>query len=80
MPTLTLPCASLVAPTYITIHNVLRNPVYAGAFVYGKTRNECYVDEDGTVRERISGNSVCRGKSGTLFLPETVVGFTDWGV
>src|SRR5262249_26142248 len=35
-----------VTPTYIAIDNVLRNPVYAGAYVYGKTRNECYVDED----------------------------------
>jgi DNA invertase Pin-like site-specific DNA recombinase len=42
-----------IAPTYTAIYNVLRNPVYAGAYVYGKTRNERYVDEHGTVRKRI---------------------------
>jgi hypothetical protein len=25
-----------VAPTYISIYNVLSNPVYAGVYVYGK--------------------------------------------
>lgn len=29
-----------VAPTYTAIHNVLSNPVYAGAYCYGKTRQE----------------------------------------
>jgi hypothetical protein len=35
------------------IYNVLSNPVYAGAYVYGKTRQERYVDEQGTVRRRV---------------------------
>ena len=30
-------------PTYIAIHHVLTNPVYAGAYCYGKTRNERYI-------------------------------------
>ena len=42
-----------VTPSYAAIYNVLSNPVYAGAYVYGKTRNERYVDERGTVRKRI---------------------------
>src|SRR6516165_4263706 len=42
-----------VAPTYTAIYDMLRNPVYAGAYVYGKTRNESYVDEHGIVRKRI---------------------------
>jgi DNA invertase Pin-like site-specific DNA recombinase len=41
-----------VAPTYTKIHQVLTNPVYAGAYVYGKSRHERYVDEAGRVRKR----------------------------
>ena len=42
-----------VTPTYTAIHHVLTNPVYAGAYTYGKTRYQRYVDEHGTVRKRI---------------------------
>ena len=42
-----------VAPTYTAIHHVLTNPVYAGAYVYGRTRSERYVDPDGTIQQRI---------------------------
>jgi hypothetical protein len=42
-----------IVPSYAAIYSVLSNPVYAGAYVYGKTRNERYVDEQGTVRKRI---------------------------
>ena len=39
-----------VTPTYAKVHQVLTNPVYAGAYVYGKTRQEHYVDENGKVK------------------------------
>jgi len=42
-----------VAPTYTAIHNVLTNPAYAGAYAYGKSRNERYVDDSGTIRKRV---------------------------
>ncbi len=41
-----------VTPTYTKIHQVLANPVYAGAYTYGKTRSERYVDEAGRLRKR----------------------------
>jgi len=41
-----------VVPTYTKIHQVLTNPVYAGAYVYGKSRHERYVDDLGRVRKR----------------------------
>jgi DNA invertase Pin-like site-specific DNA recombinase len=41
-----------VVPTYSAIHNVLTNPVYAGAYVFGKTRVERFVDANGRVRQR----------------------------
>ena len=34
-----------VKPTYTAILNVLHNPVYAGSYVYGKSKCERYVDE-----------------------------------
>jgi len=42
-----------VVPTYTALHHILTNPVYAGAYTYGKTKYERYVDEYGTVRKRI---------------------------
>ena len=39
-----------VTPTYHQIHSVLENPVYAGAYAFGKTRRERYVDEHGQPR------------------------------
>jgi DNA invertase Pin-like site-specific DNA recombinase len=40
-------------PTYHQIHSVLENPVYAGAYAFGKTRRERYVDEHGQTRQRM---------------------------
>jgi DNA invertase Pin-like site-specific DNA recombinase len=48
-----LPEMRWVTPSYTKIHEVLTNPVYAGAYVYGKTRCERYVDETGRVRKRM---------------------------
>ncbi len=41
-----------VAPTYHAVHRVLTHPSYAGAYVYGLTRQERYVDEQGRTRTR----------------------------
>jgi hypothetical protein len=39
-------------PTYTAIHSILTNPVYAGAYVYGKTRHERVLDEEGKIKRR----------------------------
>lgn len=39
-------------PTYHQVHSVLTNPAYAGAYAFGKTRRERYVDEHGQPRKR----------------------------
>ena len=39
-------------PTYTAIHSILTNPVYAGAYVYGKSRHERVLDEDGKIKRR----------------------------
>ncbi len=41
-----------VKPTYVALHSVLSNPVYVGAYAYGKSRCERSVDETGRVRKR----------------------------
>ncbi len=40
-------------PTYHQIHSVLESPVYAGAYAFGKTRRERYIDEHGNTRQRM---------------------------
>jgi hypothetical protein len=42
-----------VTPSYHQIHSVLESPVYAGAYAFGKTRRERYVDEQGNTRQRL---------------------------
>jgi DNA invertase Pin-like site-specific DNA recombinase len=42
-----------VAPTYYALHQILTHPVYAGAYTYGKTKSERYVDEHGAVKKRM---------------------------
>lgn len=64
-----------VSPTYAKIHQVLTNPVYAGAYVYGKTRYERYVDENGKVRKRV--RKLPRSEWAVL-IPDHHEGFIDW--
>jgi len=64
-----------VAPTYTAIHKVLANPVYAGAYVYGKTRRERFVDTDGTIQQRI--RRLPRAEWAVLILDHHE-GFIDW--
>lgn len=42
-----------VKPSYGMIHQVLTHPIYAGAYVYGRRRQDTVVDESGTARKRI---------------------------
>lgn len=64
-----------VTPTYTALHHVLTSPVYAGAYVYGKTRQERYLDETGRIRKRI--RHLPRSEWGVL-LPHHHDGFIDW--
>ncbi|HTY29231.1 MAG TPA: recombinase family protein, partial [Mycobacterium sp.] len=41
-----------VEPTYRAVHNVLTHPAYAGAYAFGRTRQQRSVDPDGTIRVR----------------------------
>ncbi len=41
-----------VTPSYDEVLKVLTNPAYAGAYAFGKTRRERYIDEQGRPRKR----------------------------
>jgi DNA invertase Pin-like site-specific DNA recombinase len=64
-----------LAPTYTAIHAVLSNPVYAGAYAFGKSRTEQFVDEQGIVRKRI--RMLPRGQWAVL-IPGHHEGYIDW--
>jgi DNA invertase Pin-like site-specific DNA recombinase len=64
-----------VAPTYHAVHQVLTNPVYAGAYTYGKTRFERYVDTQGAVRKRMRHLPVDQW---AVLIRDHHPGFIDW--
>jgi DNA invertase Pin-like site-specific DNA recombinase/predicted DNA-binding transcriptional regulator AlpA len=64
-----------VTPTYTAIHHILTNPVYAGAYAYGKSRCERYVDEHGAVKKRMRHLPL---EQWPVLIPEHHPGFSDW--
>lgn len=62
-------------PTYTAIHHILTNPVYAGAYCYGKTRRERYVDEQGQIRQRIRH---LPQSEWAVLIPDHHEGYIDW--
>lgn len=64
-----------ITPAYTAIHQVLTNPAYAGAYAYGKTRQERYVDQTGRLRKRL--RRLPRSQWSVL-IPEHHEGFIDW--
>jgi DNA invertase Pin-like site-specific DNA recombinase len=64
-----------VAATYHALHQVLTNPVYAGAYTYGKTKYERYVDENGAVRKRIRNLPMDQW---SVLIQDHHPGFIDW--
>jgi excisionase family DNA binding protein len=64
-----------VRASYGAVHDLLTNPVYAGAFVFGRSRQSKYLDANGRVRRRtvelpIEQWSVC--------IPEHHPGYVSW--
>ncbi len=62
-------------PTYTAIHHILTNPVYAGAYCYGKTRRERYVDDQGQIKKRIRHLPQAEW---AVLIPEHHEGYIDW--
>lgn len=66
-----------VAASYTAIHSVLTNPVYGGAYVYGKSRSERFVDENGQLKQRM--RRLPRAEWSVL-IPDHHPGFIDWRI
>ena len=64
-----------VSPTYTAIHHIFTNPVYAGAYAYGKTRCERYVDDQGSVKKRLRHLPL---EQWAVLIPDHHPGFIDW--
>jgi DNA invertase Pin-like site-specific DNA recombinase len=64
-----------VDASYTAIHHVLTNPVYAGAYAYGKTRQETTLDAAGVRRKHI--RHLPRSEWQVL-ITEHHPGFIDW--
>jgi len=64
-----------IDPSYIAVYHVLTNPVYAGAYAYGKSRHEVILDASGTRKKRV--RKLPRSQWSVL-LPNHHEGFIDW--
>ena len=64
-----------VEPTYHAVHNVLTHPAYAGAYVFGKTRQQRHVDADGVPRVR---RRKLPQEQWEVLIPDHHAGFIDW--
>jgi DNA invertase Pin-like site-specific DNA recombinase len=64
-----------VAPTYHAVHNVLTHPAYAGAYVFGRTRAERYVGDDGVLRTR---RRTLAQPDWEVLITDHHPGFIDW--
>jgi DNA invertase Pin-like site-specific DNA recombinase len=64
-----------VEPTYHAVHTTLTHPAYAGAYVYGRTRDERCLGPDGALRTR--RRKLPRDQWEVL-IPDHHPGFTGW--
>ena len=64
-----------VEASYTAIHHVLTNPVYAGAYAYGKSRQETMLDAAGARTKRV--RQLPRSEWQVL-IPDHHPGFIDW--
>jgi hypothetical protein len=70
-----IPEITWVEPTYHAVHSTLTHPAYAGAYVYGRTRKERYLDRSGALRQR--SRRLPRDQWEVL-IPGHHPGFIDW--
>jgi DNA invertase Pin-like site-specific DNA recombinase len=70
-----IPEITWVEPTYHAVHTTLTHPAYAGAYVYGRTRKERYLDPGGALRQR--SRRLPRDQWEVL-IPGHHPGFIDW--
>ena len=61
--------------SYGAVHDFLTNPAYAGAFVFGKTRQQKHLDDQGRVRVKVIELPV---EQWSVCLPEHHPGYVSW--
>jgi excisionase family DNA binding protein len=61
--------------TYPAVHDLLTNPVYAGAFVFGRTRTEKRIDATGKV---VQHTVALPREQWAVLIPHHHPGFIDW--
>jgi DNA invertase Pin-like site-specific DNA recombinase/predicted DNA-binding transcriptional regulator AlpA len=64
-----------VDPSYIAVYHVLTNPVYAGAYVYGKSRREVTLDASGSPKRRMRKLPQAQW---SVLIPNHHQGYIDW--
>jgi len=64
-----------VDPSYIAIYHVLTNPVYAGAYAYGKSRFETTIDASGRRKKRVRKLPVAEW---SVLIQNHHEGYIDW--
>lgn len=62
-------------PTYWRIRDVLTNPVYAGAYAFGRTQHQRYVDTTGRIRKRVRNLPKAEWR---VLIQEHHESFIDW--
>jgi DNA invertase Pin-like site-specific DNA recombinase len=75
LQTNTLPEIKWVTASYHAIHSVLTNPVYAGVYAYGKTKQQSFVDETGQVKKRVKRLPQSQW---AVLIHDHHKGFIDW--
>jgi DNA invertase Pin-like site-specific DNA recombinase len=61
--------------TYHALHSVLTHPAYAGAYRYGRSRHERYIDKDGRVRKK---TRLLPRAAWQVLIRDHHQGFIDW--
>jgi DNA invertase Pin-like site-specific DNA recombinase len=64
-----------IPPTYHALHSVLTSPVYAGAYRYGRSRSERYIDKKGQLRKK---SRLLPRSEWQVLIKEHHPGFIDW--
>ncbi len=62
-------------PSYCTLTKILAHPAYAGAYLYGRTRTECYLDQHGLLRQRLRRLPRAQWR---VLIPNHHPGYIDW--
>jgi DNA invertase Pin-like site-specific DNA recombinase len=75
LQTNTLPKIKWITASYHAVHSVLTNPVYAGVYAYGKTKQQSFVDETGRVKKRVKRLPQSQWE---VLIHDHHKGFIDW--